>query len=175
MDDRANTGGGHIWYLPWNRERHSLEPLFKLADDSIEQIRRYRDYGDVITAITAKAEAIGHVQVISTGPCEFELKSIAVLENHRRCGIGSALLRTAIRRYRALGAQRVKVSTSIASFDAIRFYLRHGFRARAIVRDAFSIRNGYRPDAMIDGLPLNDALELEIVLGESEDPASRGS
>ena len=174
MDDNANTGDSQVWYLPWNRDRLSLEPLFKLADDSIEQIRRYRDDGDVITAITAKAEVIGHVQVISSGMREFELKSIAVLENHRRRGIGSALLRTAIRHYRALGAERVRVSTSIASFDAIRFYLRHGFRARAIVRDAFSIRNGYRPDAMIDGLPLNDALELEIVLGESEGPTSRG-
>jgi len=175
LDYNATPGDSQIWYLPWNKDRLCLEPLFKLADDSIEQIRRYRDDGDVITAITVKAEVIGHVQVISSGTREIELKSIAVLENQRRRGIGSALLRTAIRHCRALGAERVKVSTFIASFDAIRFYLRHGFRARAIVRDAFSIRNGYRPDAMIDGLPLNDALELEIVLGESEGPASKGS
>ena len=172
MDSSAGSEPGRIWYLQWHGDRLALQHVFQLADDSLEQIRRYRDHGDLIVAAT-QSGVIGHVQVVGRGT-EFELKSIAVVERHRRRGVGSELLHAALRHCRDLGAQRVKVSTSIASFEAIRFYLRHGFRARAIVRDAFLPSAGYRPDAMLDGLPLNDALELEIMLGTPANAAPKG-
>lgn len=174
MDNSAGSAAGRIWYLQWCGDRLALQHLFQLADDSLEQIRQYRDLGDLIVAATQSC-VIGHAQIVGRETdCDFELKSIAVVERHRRRGVGSALLRAAIRHCQDLGAPRLKVSTSIASFGAIGFYLRHGFRARAIVRDAFSPSTGYRPDAMLDGLPLNDALELDIALVPSATAASRG-
>jgi len=162
MMDSVGNEPGRIWYLQWQSDRQALQHLFQLADDSLEQIRRYRDHGDLIVAAT-RSRVIGHVQVVGRGT-EFELKSIAVVEGHRRRGVGSELLHAALRHCRDRGARRVTVSTAVVSFAAIRFYLRHAFRARAIVRDAFSPGAGYRSDARLDGLPLNDALELEIVL-----------
>jgi len=174
MDSSVGSAPGRIWYLQWQNDRLTLQHLFELADDSLEQIRRYRDHGDLIVAAT-RSSVIGYVQVVGRGTeCDFELKSIAVVERHRRRGVGSELLHAAIRYCQDLGAPRLRVSTSIASLGAIRFYLRHGFRARAIVRDAFSPGAGYRPDAMLDGLPLNDALELEIMLGTPANAAPKG-
>lgn len=172
MNTSVGNETGRIWYLQWHGDRLALQHLFQLADDSLEQIRRYRDHGDLIVAATQSC-VIGQVQLVGR-ETEFELKSIAVVEHHRCRGVGGALLQAAIRHCRDLGAQRVKVSTSIASFNAIRFYLRHGFRARAIVRDAFTLSAGYRSDAMLDGLPLNDALELEIMLETSATAAPKG-
>ena len=159
-----HESGQTIWYLQWRHDRLSLEHLFALADDSLDQIRRYRDLGDVIVAASQSC-LVGHAQVISIGPDDtFEIKSIAVLQHHRRRGIGNELLKAAIRLCRDKGANRVTVSTAIASTSAIRFYLQHGFRACSIVRDAFTHATGYPIDATVEGLPLNDALEFELML-----------
>jgi GNAT superfamily N-acetyltransferase len=138
--------------------------LFRLADDSEEQIHSYLNRGDVLFA-TESGQALGHVLIVELDAKNvFELMSIAVLAARQGQGIGGMLIRAAIRYCLMRNATSLRVSTSIADAGAIGFYLRHGFRASAIVRDAFTLERGY--PANIDGssIPLNDAVEFELVL-----------
>ena len=149
---------------PWKGCRRDLMHLFMLADDSIAEIERYMLSGELLVA--AKGQAIiGHAQLIPNERAdEYELKSIAVLEEFQGQDVGSKLVLAAMRYCRDNGAMRMKVSTSIAAFDAIRFYLRRGFRISGFQRDAFTVARGYPADAELGGLPLNDAVEFELGL-----------
>jgi len=139
-------------------------PLFKLADDSELQILSYLYRGEVLFA-TESGEPLGHALIIEPEkPGVFELKSIAVLESRQGQGIGRKLLRAAVRYCRTHNGKYLNVSTSIADANAIAFYLRCGFRASSIVRDAFTTERGYQQYAGQSRIPLNDAIELELVL-----------
>lgn len=161
MIDRQSPG--RIWCAPYSRDRRELLPLFRLADDSDRQIQSYLYSGDILFA-SRSGKALGVAQIIGREPGLFELKSIAVLECRQGQGIGGMLMRAAIRHCRALGGTTLKVSTSIADSQAIAFYLRQGFRGVRIVRDAFTPELGYPGYAGDSGLPLNDAVELELQL-----------
>jgi len=154
---------GRIWYAPFRRDRRELLHLFKLADDSDRQIAANLYLGEIISAAQDHS-VLGYAQVVETGaPREFELKSIAVLQTRQHEGIGSKLLRAAIRYCQALEGRSLKVATSIAASDAIAFYLAHGFRVSRTVRDAFTRERGY-PASISGGIPLNDAVEFELML-----------
>jgi GNAT superfamily N-acetyltransferase len=153
-----------VWCAPFRRDRRELLPLFRLADDSEQQILSYLHRGEVLFA-TESGEPLGHVLIIEQARRGvLELKSIAVLESHQGKGIGGKLMRAAVRFCRARDAHYLKVSTSIADAKAIQFYLRCGFRASSIVRDAFTPERGYAPYVGCSRVPLNDAIELELVL-----------
>ena len=156
-----------VWYLVWDRDRLELISLFKLADDSVQQITQYLYLGTVIVAMSA-GRLVGHVQVIGIGP-DFELKSLAVVEHRRGRGIGGNLLDAVVRYCRGRGGRRLTVSTAVASFSALRFYLRRGFRLAGVMRDAYAPSKGYPADARLDGVPLLDALLLDLVLEASSD------
>jgi ribosomal protein S18 acetylase RimI-like enzyme len=86
------------------------------------------------------------------------------VEEARGRGIGANLLEAAIGHCRERGGRRLTTSTAIASFAALRFYLCRGFRLAGIARDAFSPARGYPANAQLDGVPLNDAVLLELSL-----------
>jgi len=160
----SQRAADRIWCAPFRRDRRELMPLFKLADDSELQILSYLYRGEVLFA-TESGEPLGHALIIEPEkPGVFELKSIAVLESRQGQGIGTKLLRAAIRYCRAHNAQYLRVSTSISDANAIGFYLRCGFRATSILRDAFTAEGGYPPYSGQSRVPLNDAIELELVL-----------
>jgi GNAT superfamily N-acetyltransferase len=157
-------GEAPVLIIPWGGCRRDLMHLFLLADDSRIEIERYMHEGEVFIASRA-GRAIGHAQIIRSEIGEtFELKSIAVRDELRGHGIGSRLIGILVRHCRQLGAHRLKVSTSIAAFDAIRFYLRHGFRISGFVRDVFVPDRGYAAETQIAGIALNDAVEFELLL-----------
>ena len=56
-----------------------------------------------------------------------EVESVHVDPDHRRAGVGVALLREAIARARGLGCYRVQLTSNTARPDAHRFYDRLGF------------------------------------------------
>jgi GNAT superfamily N-acetyltransferase len=158
---------GAIWYFLWGRDRLELLPLFELADDSTQHIREYIHAGEVIVAMAD--ELVGHIQIVpGLRKGEFELKSMAVVEHARSLGIGGRLLEAAVSYSRNRSGNRLVVSTAIASFAAIRFYLCRGFRPSGIVRDAFSPAKGYLVDGRLDGVPLRDAIVLEMSLPGAE-------
>ncbi len=53
---------------------------------------------------------------------------IAVREDCRRAGIGSALLRAAMEEFRRLGCREMLLSVASPNAEAIAFYTRHGMR-----------------------------------------------
>ena len=145
--------------------RSHVRDLFELADDSDERIDRYIDRGRVLVALGGGGEPVGHVQLVPTGePGVLELTSLAVASGHRRRGIGSRLVDRALAVARAEGIRTVTLTTAMADLDNLRFYQRLGFRATAIVPDAFTTENGYAGAPAVDGIPLRDAIRFELAL-----------
>lgn len=148
----------------YDGDRAALTPLFRLADDSEQQIATYRDQGVIYIAREA-GTITGHVQIIATSaPDTYEINSIAVDEARQGGGVGAALVRAAVDHCRAAGAVRLIVATATAGTNVVRFYQRAGFRFCTIVRDAFSSDKGYPPGIIIDGIPLRDQIILDMAL-----------
>jgi GNAT superfamily N-acetyltransferase len=148
---------------PFHGSRSDLLALFAQADDSATEIDNYLELGEVFVARRGQ-RLIGHVQLMGTG-VDWEIKSIAVVESQRGQGIGSALIRAALRQAFSAGAERVELAAAAADIDNLRFYQRLGFRMERIVRDAFSAARGY-PPLEVDGIPVRDQVWLSITASE---------
>lgn len=143
--------------------REFLASLFSEADDSESEIAAYRDLGEVLVAVD-EGRVVGHVQIIEAAePGMFELKSLAVREEKRSQGIGTALVQAALARCTEKGARGISVATAAASTDALKFYQRQGFRMQRVVRDFYVPSRGYRP-FMLNGIPLLDEVILDMKL-----------
>jgi ribosomal protein S18 acetylase RimI-like enzyme/catechol 2,3-dioxygenase-like lactoylglutathione lyase family enzyme len=153
---------GGIRIEPHTGPRAELRPLFELAEDSARELDSYIDSGEVLVALEDDRRIVGHVQLIERG--ELEIKNMAVLESHRRRGIGRALLRAAIERARERSFATVLVATAAADVDNLRFYQRAGFRMRSVERDAFTAATGYPPGLEVDGIELRDRVWLDLRL-----------
>ncbi len=84
-------------------------------------------------------------------------------------GIGSALLEAAKQAAETAGCRRLWLVTTNDNMAALRFYQRRGFCLAALHRDALTISRRLKPSIPptgIDGIPLRDEIELEILLGE---------
>lgn len=158
-DHLVDDGNQDVHFTSYTGDRAVLLPLFELADDSAHHIEQYISLGEVIVA-ESNGYAHGHAQIVERGAGVFELKSIAVSESCRGLGLGRHLLREAVQRCQAKHGQRLIVSTAASSLKALGFYLRSGFRVTGIVKDAFGPNEGYAAGLDIDGIPLNDALNL---------------
>lgn len=144
--------------------RSALRELFELADDSADAIVDYIGKGEIFVA-RQNGEIVGHVQLVEgKTSSELEIKSIAVRRSHRGVGAGTRLIEASLECCRFMGVLRLTVSTSIAAFEALGFYLRRGFRICAINRDAFTPDRGYPPGLKLNRIPLNDAIELELIV-----------
>ena len=166
---RASAPAEKIWFAPFQRDRRELLPLFRLADDSEQQIKSYLHAGEILFAAQG-GHVLGYAQIIvSDHPAEFELKSIAVDPAHQRQGTGTGLVRAAIRYCRQHDASRLTVSTAIGASEAIAFYLRNGFRICGFERDAFTVERGY-PVPTDGNVPLRDSVTFDLLL-ESVRPA----
>ena len=164
---------GRVWCAQFRRDRRELMPLFKLADDSEQEILSYLFRGEVFIASEA-GRVVGEALIIEGAKQDFfELRSFAIDEARQRQGIGSMLLRAVVRYGRMQGAKTLRVSTAIADGQAVAFYLRNGFRASRIVRDAFTTERGYPSHILDSRIALNDAIELELELSSSS-PNQRG-
>jgi NAD(P)H-dependent FMN reductase/N-acetylglutamate synthase-like GNAT family acetyltransferase len=145
--------------------RDELRHLFVLADDSETELDAYIGLGRVLVA-TEGGRAVGHLQLTETGrPGELEIRNTAVLDSHRRRGIGTRLIDAALDLARAEGGATVVVATAAAGLDALRFYQRAGFRMRSIERDAFTPERGYPAETLIDGIELRDRVWLDRDVG----------
>jgi ribosomal protein S18 acetylase RimI-like enzyme len=143
--------------------RDALGALFSEADDSESEIASYKDLGEVLVALD-DGEIVGHVQLIDSAESGIaEIKSIAVFEERRSRGIGTALIQAALERCRNTDSRVVRVATAAASTDALKFYQRQGFRIRQIIRDFYGPERGYRP-YVLNGIPLLDEVILELQL-----------
>jgi GNAT superfamily N-acetyltransferase len=154
--------GGFVRIRRYQGDRGTLLPLFQDADDSELQVSTYLNLGEVFVA-QEEEEFVGHLQLIADGEI-FELKSMAVVADRRRRGIGAALIGSAIAYCSQQSACRILVSTAAADTDNLRFYQRQGFRMLSVERDAFSLSRGYREGILISGIPLRDRVWLDLDL-----------
>jgi GNAT superfamily N-acetyltransferase len=137
-------------------DRGRLRPLFELAEDSQRALDAYIGAGRVLVARDGD-DPIGHLQLVDA-----EIKNMAVLDSHRRRGVGAALVRAAIELARADGRSALVVATAAADVGNLRFYQRLGFRMRSVERDAFTPETGYPEPIEIDGIPLRDRVWLDL-------------
>jgi ribosomal protein S18 acetylase RimI-like enzyme len=144
-------------------DREALRHLFRLADDSDREIDGYMPTGEVFVAEDGGAIVGQLLLTPADDPGAAEVKSLAVLEERRRGGIGRALIDAAVSRSRARGANRLLVSTAAASTGDLRFYQRVGFRMLRVERDVFGPEHGY-DGIVIDGIPLRDRVWLDRAL-----------
>ncbi len=91
------------------------------------------DKGTVIGAVS------GDVLERETGFVE----DIAVRVEHRRKGYGSQLLAELLKRFKARGIWRVRLSVHYRCSAALPFYYGHGFRMTKIVRDGYGPGQDY--------------------------------
>ncbi len=153
--------------------RAELADLFASADDSPDQVGRYRDLGRVLVARDGPT-VVGHLQLVDGRRAnEAEVKSLAVREDYQGTGIGRALMERALAACRAENRSAVLVATAAADTRVLRFYQRLGFRFRCVERDVFTAEAGY-PPVDVDGIPLRDQVWLSLSLREP-DPSRRSS
>ncbi len=82
-------------------------------------------------AFVAEEEGIiGFILALREGE-EVHIHDLAVVPEHRRKGVGSALLEELLAA--AAGAQRVRLEVRASNFAAQAFYKKHGFRATAVI------------------------------------------
>ena len=152
--------------VPPGPERAPLRPLLELADDAPAEVERALVEGRLFAAEDGEA-IVGELLVGERGEDgarEVEIRSLAIAEAHQGRGLGRALVTAVLARLRAEGIRRVRVATAIAGLGVVRFYLRLGFRAAAIERDAFTPARGYPPDLMEDGIPIRDRIWFDLDL-----------
>jgi GNAT superfamily N-acetyltransferase len=147
--------------ISWHRsDRAELRGLFALAEESPAVIDELLGEGRVLVA-TLGEETVGCLQLLEPSrDGEIELAVLAVAEEHQGRGIGTALVERAIAEARRQGLQTMRVGTSSADIDNLRFYQHRGFRLLAVERDAFTPEDGY-PDGLANyGIPIRDRVWL---------------
>lgn len=138
--------------LTWSfREVEHSEPL----------LNAYIDLGRVWVARTDSGEVVGHLQAVARDAETWDVTSLALVERHRRQGLGRRILEHVGERARGAKVARLIVSTAAADVGNLRFYQRCGFRMTHVVRDAFAPYRGYPEGMEIDGIPMLDQVWFE--------------
>jgi ribosomal-protein-alanine N-acetyltransferase len=70
---------------------------------------------------------------VSGGQVQGHIITLDVLEQHRRSGVGSALLTAAERALAERSARRIELETAIDNAPAIAFWKKHGYRTIGVV------------------------------------------
>jgi GNAT superfamily N-acetyltransferase/catechol 2,3-dioxygenase-like lactoylglutathione lyase family enzyme len=141
--------------------RADLRALFRLAEDSTDQLDSYIALGRVLVAVSG-GDVIGHLQLVDTDdPEQVEIKNMAVRETDQGQGVGRRLIQAAADLLATQAVSTLLVGTAAADIGNLRFYQRQGFRLRSVERDAFTPDAGYPPGTRIDGIELRDRLWLD--------------
>lgn len=85
-------------------------------------------------------------------------------------GIGTALVSAVRQEALGSGCTRLWLITTNDNLKAVRFYQKRGFHLVAVHRDALEVTRKLKPGLPltgIDGIPLRDEIELEMVLDSS--------
>lgn len=111
-----------------------LEGTEDYADTLADAAARFQA-ADLLVAVDASGEVLGSVTVVRPGtpyaevsePGELEFRMLSVAASARGRGVGDALVRAVIDQARAIGVERVVLSSSEKMAAAHRLYKRLGF------------------------------------------------
>ena len=128
---------------------------------------------DELPCLIAEHEgiAIGHLTIAFSGD-EAEVVTLAACVDDQ--GIGTALLDAAGDQARCRGCRRIFLTTSNDNLRALAFYQKRGWRLVAVHRgmmDRYREREKEIPLIGLNGIPLRDEIELELVLIEDTNHA----
>jgi ribosomal protein S18 acetylase RimI-like enzyme len=100
---------------------------------------------------------------ISNGECEI----VTLNSLEERVGVGSLLIEAVKSAAIANKCHRIRVMTTNDNTAALRFYQKRGFVLVALYRNAIQYDRELKPeipDVGLDGIPIRDEIELELIL-----------
>jgi GNAT superfamily N-acetyltransferase len=122
--------------------------------------------GDALPALVAEREG-APVGLLCYEIREGQLEVVSLVALVRRTGVGRALLEAAREAAARAGCRRLWLVTTNDNTPAVRFYQKRGFVLAAVHRDAVAADRWIKPEIPLtglDGIPIRDELELEMVL-----------
>lgn len=96
-----------------------------------------------------------------------EMEIVTLNSLVEQIGIGSALISNAKQFANQAGCNRIWVITTNDNLPALRFYQKRGFHLVAIHQNALDYSRTLKPEIPqkgLDGIPLRDEIELELIL-----------
>ena len=94
------------------------------SETALSMLTREGGYG--VAAVSEDGSLAGYGGMI-LAPDEGQITNVAVHPDHRRQGVGSAILEAFIREATARGLEQISLEVRRSNDSAIRLYLRHGF------------------------------------------------
>jgi ribosomal-protein-alanine N-acetyltransferase len=82
------------------------------------------------------APTVGFI-ITETERTEAHIITLDVVQEYRRAGVGTALLREAESRMGARGVRRVSLETATSNEAGVAFWQRHGYRGTGVLRDYY--------------------------------------
>ncbi|QNR23913.1 GNAT family N-acetyltransferase [Croceimicrobium hydrocarbonivorans] len=128
--------------------------LLLLADESIPAINSYIHFCEIYR-IKISAEIIGVCAIQRLDSKSLEIKNLALIEAYRNSGIGAWCIQQLEAHF---SSQFLFVATGDASFAALRFYERNGFKRSSIRRNFFL--DNYEQAIFENGIQLKDQILL---------------
>jgi len=96
-----------------------------------------------------------------------ECEIVTLNSQKEKLGIGSALIEAVKQAAKTCGCQRVFVIATNDNSHALRFYQKRGFHICAVYPNSLDVSRKLKPTIPltgIDGIPLRDEIELEMLL-----------
>src|SRR3954463_16110040 len=119
-------------------ERDAYLPLFRLAEDSEEQLLSYYQTGELYAYRTETGQPLGMVLVTHKAAGEVELKAVAIDEARQGRGIGQQMVKAVLAELRRAAVRHVIIGTGNCAIGQLAFYQKLGFRLCSIERDFFN-------------------------------------
>ncbi len=144
-----------------SRDADLLIPLLHDADeDDASTAKVLADEANTPYAAYSENTCVG-AAVMSWKPDESEILYIAIRQQDRGKGYGTALIAELLKLARQQRIQAVIVGTANSSIDNIRFYQKCGFRMDSIRKDYFSY---FKAPVYEDGILIRDMLMFRYEL-----------
>jgi ribosomal protein S18 acetylase RimI-like enzyme len=144
-------------HYPWD--------LLLLADPSRELVEDYIKVS-IVLGLQNAGEIAGVIVVTPLSPTSWEIKNLATRPKHQGKGLGTTLLKEALKACAERGASEVWIGTGNSSIKQLKLYQKIGFRMVAIDRDFF-MRN-YNEPIFEDGIQCRDMIRLVHHLQEPQ-------
>ena len=155
-----------------------IRPINKRTDTWIEAflIRQWGTTKIVTRGILHDANHlpgfVGIFQELPTGLTTYHIHNhaceiVTLNSTHEGKGVGSALLDATKKIAESMDCHRLWVITTNDNLPALHFYQKRGFHLVAVHRNAIHYSRKLKPDIPkigLDGIPIRDEIELEIML-----------